>query len=162
MQVLGIEWAFTAITLIALGLAFLLAELISDEPECFGPAAVFFLIIGMALWFMVVPQVWPTTPLWVPGLSLVLLTVTALASCFSLFMMYKIIQLKKQPPQTMDFLGTTGRAVDSLEPGQKGYIQYRGEYWQAKAVGGSVEAGESVRIRGKDGLLLLIEPEDPP
>jgi len=58
---------------IPLGLAFLLAELISDEPECFGPAAVFFLIIGMALWFMVVPQVWPTTPLWVPLLSLIFL-----------------------------------------------------------------------------------------
>ncbi|TFG12799.1 hypothetical protein EU537_08220 [Candidatus Thorarchaeota archaeon] len=162
MQVLGIGWAFTAITLIALGLAFLVAELISDEPECFAPAAVFFLIIGTALWFMVVPLVWPITPLWVPGLSLVLVMVTALASSFSLFMMYKIIQLKRQPPKNIDFLGATGRAIDSLEPGQKGYIQYHGEYWQAQTVGGRIAAGQSVRICGKEGLLLLVEPEKLP
>ncbi len=161
MQVLGIGWAFTAITLIALGLALVVAELVSEEAECFGPAAVFFLITGTALWFMVTPLVWPTPPVWLPGLSLVLVAVTAIFSCFSLFLLYKISQVKEQPPMNLDFIGGVGRTMDRLGPTQEGYVQYRGEYWRAKTTGPIVEAGQRVRVHGKSGLVLLVEPEVP-
>lgn len=161
MQVLGIGWAFMAITLIALGLALVLAELVSDEAECFGPGAVFFLITGTALWFMVTPLVWPTTPVWLPGLTLVLVAVTAIFSCISLIVLYKIMQLKEQPPMALEFIGGVGRALNRLEPGQEGYVQYHGEYWRAKTMGATIETGQPVRVRGKNGLVLLVEPEMP-
>ncbi len=159
MQALGIGWVFMAITLIALGLALVVAELISEEAECFGPGAVFFLITGTALWFIVSPLVWPTPPIWLPGLSLVLVAVTAIFSFVSLVLLYKIVQLKEQPPMNLDFIGGVGRAVDTLEPGQEGYVHYRGEYWRAKTTGMIIESGQRVRIRGKSGLILLVEPE---
>ena len=54
MQVFG--QVFVAIVLIALGIAFFFAELETDEAELFGPAAIFFLIVGSAMWFLSGPS----------------------------------------------------------------------------------------------------------
>jgi membrane protein implicated in regulation of membrane protease activity len=56
--------------------------------------------------------------------------------------------------------GLRGLAVEPLAP--SGYIQVRGELWQAEVTGGrlSVEAGQAVLVRGSRGLTLLVDAED--
>ncbi len=54
-------------------------------------------------------------------------------------------------------IGAIGRSVTACRP--TGTVRIRGEVWQARCEPG-VDAGKRVRIRGRDGLTLLIEPID--
>ena len=58
-------------------------------------------------------------------------------------------------------IGLTGIAQEPLNP--KGYIRVKGELWKAKVLDKEVKvnAGESIIIRGIDGLTLLVEPKRP-
>ena len=56
--------------------------------------------------------------------------------------------------------GTTGVARQRLEP--SGYIEVCGELWRAELTGSAkaVEAGRTVKVTGREGLTLFVEPED--
>jgi membrane protein implicated in regulation of membrane protease activity len=54
-------------------------------------------------------------------------------------------------------VGACGTARERLAP--DGYVQMRGELWQAEVQGGKpVEAGQKVRVLRLRGLVLLVEP----
>lgn len=54
-------------------------------------------------------------------------------------------------------IGRKGTAAEPLDP--TGYIRVRGELWQAKVTRSelSIDMGERVRVRGVQGLRLLVE-----
>ena len=54
-----------------------------------------------------------------------------------------------------------GIAKERIDP--SGYIMVRGELWQARVIGDSVtiEKGENVVIKAREGLTLLIECDNP-
>lgn len=56
-------------------------------------------------------------------------------------------------------IGARGVALDRLAP--SGYIRIRGELWRAEAPEGGppIETGGSVRVRGAQGLTLLVRPD---
>ncbi|MEW6377912.1 MAG: NfeD family protein [Thermodesulfobacteriota bacterium] len=56
-------------------------------------------------------------------------------------------------------VGEKGIAEERLDP--SGYIRIHGELWKAELIGGGppVEKGESVRVQGIRGLVLLVRPE---
>jgi membrane protein implicated in regulation of membrane protease activity len=56
-------------------------------------------------------------------------------------------------------VGEKGIAEERLDP--SGYIRIHGELWKAELIGGGppVEKGESVRVQGIRGLVLLVQPE---
>ena len=58
------------------------------------------------------------------------------------------------------YAGTTGVARQRLEP--SGYIEVCGELWRAELTGSAkaVEAGRTVKVTGREGLTLFVEPED--
>ena len=65
------------------------------------------------------------------------------------------------PKDWFSMIGLTGIAQEPLNP--KGYIRVKGELWKAKVLDKEVKvnAGESIIIRGIDGLTLLVEPKRP-
>lgn len=56
--------------------------------------------------------------------------------------------------------GATGVAVDRIEP--SGTVRIWGELWHAELYlrQPPVEAGETVRVKARDGLTLLVEPAE--
>jgi membrane-bound ClpP family serine protease len=64
-------FAIIAIILIALGIAFVFAELESEEVEFFGPAAIFCFISGMIFWFMSNPTSWLGSPEWTEIITII-------------------------------------------------------------------------------------------
>ena len=54
-------------------------------------------------------------------------------------------------------IGATGIAVTDCRP--TGAVRVRGEEWQARCDTG-VDAGERVRVHGRDRLTLLVEPAE--
>jgi len=58
-------------------------------------------------------------------------------------------------------VGKVGIVKEALEP--KGKVQVKGELWQAEILDrtNSADVGETVRVRGVNGLTLLVESEKP-
>jgi len=52
-------------------------------------------------------------------------------------------------------IGEQGKVVEALTP--VGTITVKGEYWSAKSVEDSIEAGENVEIIGLEGLTLRVK-----
>lgn len=151
--------ALITIILIALGIAFVFAELESDEAEFFGPAAIFCLIMGIALWFISNPASWLISPGWFGIITIMLITVVLILISFSILLTYKMILLKKNPTNIFEFVGGIGKTIDEIGEEKKGYIQFHGEYWKAYSER-IIKPGQRVRILKKEGLTLFVEPEE--
>jgi membrane-bound serine protease (ClpP class) len=52
-------------------------------------------------------------------------------------------------------IGTTATVIGECRP--KGQVRVRGEIWEARCAEGA-SAGDVVVIRGRDGLVLTVEP----
>lgn len=65
-----------------------------------------------------------------------------------------------RPGDKNSIVGMRGIAEERLAP--SGYVQVRGELWQAEVMGDSppINRGEPVRVRGICGLTLCIEPDN--
>jgi membrane-bound serine protease (ClpP class) len=57
-------------------------------------------------------------------------------------------------PETL--IGTSAEVVLACRP--VGQVRVQGELWRARSVRGA-DAGQRVRVSGRDGLTLLVEPE---
>ncbi len=63
-------------------------------------------------------------------------------------------------PSANTLIGQKGVARQDLRP--SGYIEIRGELWQAETIGHrSLNRGQSVRVVAMDGLTLQVEPAGP-
>jgi membrane protein implicated in regulation of membrane protease activity len=61
---------------------------------------------------------------------------------------------------TTSLIGARGTAEERLDP--SGYVRVNDELWRARARKGTrhIRQGENVRVRGIDGLTLVVEPEN--
>lgn len=73
------------------------------------------------------------------------------------FILYKVIQAKRSKPQKFDPVGKIGKAVDSIEPGGKGFVIVDGEYWLATS-DVRVDKGSEVIVTGIEGHVLRVRP----
>ncbi|NVM31633.1 MAG: zinc-ribbon domain-containing protein [Candidatus Helarchaeota archaeon] len=152
-------FAIIAIILIALGIAFVFAELESEEVEFFGPAAIFCLIIGVVFWFMSNPTSWLVFPEWTVIITIIIIAIVSILASFSALVTYKMIKLKKNPPHVLEIVGGIGQTIDEISREKEGYIQFHGEYWKAHS-NITIGPGQKVKIIKKEGLILFIEPEE--
>jgi membrane protein implicated in regulation of membrane protease activity len=62
--------------------------------------------------------------------------------------------------QGNQMIGTRGIAEERLAP--SGYVYIHGELWQAEVMKGypPIDRGETVRVRGINGLILLVQPDN--
>jgi len=65
---------------------------------------------------------------------------------------------RKQVTGREGMIGEQGKVVEPLNP--VGVITIKGEYWNAKSVNDSIEAGENVEIVGLEGLTLRVKRKE--
>ena len=64
---------------------------------------------------------------------------------------------EKEPSETEKLIGREAETVTSLSP--QGLIRLNGEQWSARLHNGAhLDAGQTIRVIGADGLVLLVEP----
>lgn len=104
-----------------------------------------FLLTGIALAIFVVPEAWRLPViLGAAVLEIVETTITWRLSRRG---------ATKVGPETL--IGAIGRAITDCRP--IGTVRVHGEDWQARSDDG-ISAGDRVRVRGREGLMLLVEP----
>lgn len=142
------------ILLLLVGVALLVAEAFAASFGILGVGGIAAIAIGSLLMFRGD----------VPGFTLapgIVLAVTALSGAFLLLILKVGWQAHRRRETTGDsaLRGTTGRVL--WWEGERGEVQVHGENWQARMAeqpGRPLMPGQAVRITGRQGLVLTVEP----
>jgi membrane protein implicated in regulation of membrane protease activity len=101
---------------------------------------------AILLAIFVVPEPW----------GLVLVAVAAVLEIGESFLWIRYSQRRRIQAGAETLLGARAHVVTACAP--LGQVRVQGELWSARCEGGA-EPGSSVRVVGRDGLTLLVEPE---
>jgi len=147
-QVLPINIA--GLGLIGLGIAFMVAEAFLPSFGALGLGGVIAFVAGSVM----------LMDTGVPGygVSMVLIgSVALLSALFFIFITGMAIRARKRPVVSgaEELLHETGMALESFE--QYGHVQVHGETWQANSER-PVRKGDTIRVSGRNGLVLEITP----
>jgi len=138
--------------LIVLGVALLLAEAFVASHGLIALSGVVALCAGGLLLFR--------TPGSVVGVSpFVVLTIAVLFGAALATVATKVVAARHTPAAAIGLAGMLGReAVVRTPLAPLGEVYVEGALWQAQADNGRADVGDTVIVRGVDGLLLHVEP----
>lgn len=165
MTVLGIiglgatPLSLGSLALVALGLILLLVEALTPGFGIFGISGIISIALGGLLMITLEPARWAVSPEWVGAFVLVIAAITAPITAFAAFMAYKVINIRRKKPSVGAMVGETAEALDDIDEGGEGFVRFQGELWVAKALK-KVSKGSKVKIVGKEGPRLIVEPKD--
>ena len=153
----GFHVNIVALALITVGIALIIAEIFFiPGTTVVGVAGFISLVLGLLL----LPAAAPTT-ISPEYMRLTFYTVAAvtlpLAGLLGLIFVKAIGVWRKKPVYQPTVVGKTGYAIDDIPEGGEGFVIVEGEYWRARAKK-PVKRGQRVRVIGKEGPLLVVEP----
>ncbi|KYK24981.1 peptidase S14 [Thermoplasmatales archaeon SG8-52-4] len=95
---------------------------------------------------------------WINDAILTLLVAAILIAIFFVFLLYKIIQVRKRKTVVGTFVGETAKTIDRISPFQSGYVRFKGELWHATS-DSIIEPNTKVIIIEKDESTLKVKPK---
>jgi membrane-bound serine protease (ClpP class) len=155
------NWA--GVALMVLAAVLLVAELNTDGTGVLGGGAVVaFLLGGLFLFQPFRGDISPSLPVlrvspWLLG------SVTAGMGALVFLVMTQVARTRKAPLRTgkEKYVGQVVRVHEDLDP--RGRVWFQGQTWFASVRGARpVPAGQQVRIVDLEGLVLIVEPINPP
>jgi len=96
---------------------------------------------------------------WINDLIIIIVAAGILISIFCVFLLYKILEIRKKKKAMGVFVNETAITVDALIPGSSGYVRFKGELWKAESRL-PILKDVKVKIVKKDGATLFVEPLD--
>ena len=147
LDLLPIDYAGLALVVIGLGLMATEAFVPSFGAFVLGGASSF--VIGSLMMFEAPGAQLP--------LAVIALATLAAAALFGL-VLAQLVRARRRPlvSGTASLIGAPGRAIIGWT-GVQGEVVVQGERWHARATG-PLHSGQMVRVVGRDGLTLLVEP----
>jgi membrane-bound serine protease (ClpP class) len=102
---------------------------------------------------------WLITMEWMNTAAMVVLVIIGMLAIFFVFLLYKIIIIRRQKAKVGVFIGEHARTVDDISPYKLGYVRFKGELWQAKS-DKLIRANTKVIIIDKEESVLIVKPEN--
>jgi membrane-bound serine protease (ClpP class) len=148
LNLFPINYAGTALVLLGIGL--MVAEAHIGSFGVIGVGGVIAFVVGSIMMF----------PSGVPGFTLsrsLIAAVTLVTAGFLLLFLSLLLRSRRRPTMIGKeaLLATTGEAIVWQEA--EGRVRVNGEIWRARAAG-PVQPGTLVKVIGRDGLVLVVEP----
>jgi membrane-bound serine protease (ClpP class) len=156
---LGFSVNLVSLFLIGLGVALLIVEIATPSFGVVGAGGIVSLVLGTLFLAPIAPPEVLITAEEQLRILLILLVPTAVFGGFLLFAMYKVLQARRAKPFHR-MIGEEAEAIDGLKPGEKGYVRYESEMWNAES-GEEVAEGDTVYILAKDGPTLTVSKRPP-
>ena len=103
---------------------------------------------------------WLISMEWTNTALVIVLVIIGLLAVFFVFLLYKILQIRRKKTRVGTFIGEKAKTIDRITPDKPGYIRFKGEYWQAKS-DTTIEPNTKVIISDKDESTLIIKPVKP-
>lgn len=148
LNMLPVDYAGAGLVLLGLGL--MVAEAFIGSFGVIGIGAVIAFAVGSLFMFDA------NTPGFALSLS-VIVAATVVTAGFFLLVVAMLLRSRRRPVVTGQeaLIGSEAEAI--AWEGEQGRIRLKGEIWQARALQ-VLQAGMRVRVVGRDGLILLVEP----
>ncbi len=154
---LGFYVDLFVIILLVLGGVLVYVEMREHGLQFFGPAGVFYLLVGSLLLLRLDPARWLISPGWYTSFLVIVLALIAIIGGFSIIVLYKIFKSAKKRPEVLKIVGETATTLDEITPEKEGFVRFHGEHWKARSKT-TVTPGQKVKIVAKEGLTLTVEP----
>ncbi len=103
---------------------------------------------------------WLISMEWTNTALVIVLVIIGLLAVFFVFLLYKILQIRRKKIRVGTFIGEKAKTIDRITPDKPGYVRFKGEYWQAKS-DTTIEPNTKVIILDKDESTLIIKPVKP-
>lgn len=148
-QVLPINYA--GLALLLLGVVFMVAEAFVPSFGTLGIGGLASFVAGSVMLF--------DTGAGDYGVAYPLIAGVALTSALFLIGAVGLIVKARRNPVVSGYEGlihARGEVLEGFE--REGRVRVHGEVWAARARGGPLHAGQRVRVTGRDGLTLIVEP----
>jgi membrane-bound serine protease (ClpP class) len=142
---------YVGLALILLGTALMVSEAFVPSFGALGIGGVAAFVVGSV---MLMDSDVPGFQVYVPLIAAIATVSAGLFVLVGVMMMRARQRAVVSGPEEM--IGMTGEVISWS--GQTGRVRTHGEVWQARAAN-ELAPGIQVRIRGRDGLVLLVEPE---
>ncbi|MGC1818015.1 MAG: NfeD family protein, partial [Casimicrobiaceae bacterium] len=143
---------YAGLALIALGIAFMVAEVFVPAYGSLGTGGIVAFIVGAT---MLIDTEVPGF-----GVPLSLIVVLALVSAAFVIVVVRLALRARRAPiasgVTM-LVGAEGEMVDDTGEAATGWATIRGETWQVRA-GGHLARGQKIRVIAMDGMLPRVAP----
>ncbi len=102
---------------------------------------------------------WVISMEWINDAILILVVVAVFIAIFFVFLLYKIIQVRKKKAAVGIIVGETAKTIDRLSPDKSGYVRFKGELWHAKS-DVIIEPNKKVIILQKEESTLKVKPKE--
>jgi len=66
------------------------------------------------------------------------------------------VKIRRKKPAIGELIGDIAKVTERITPKNNGYVEYKGEIWQAKS-SKKIEKGTEVIITGKKGPILIVD-----
>jgi len=159
LSLAGSGFAISELSLLFLvlgGILLLLELVVIPGFGVVGVGGVISLFIGAIL---LVPtyatREWVIKTAWIDSIIIVLLVFVALFAGFFIFLLYKVLEVRRKKQAIGIFKGEVAETIDAIGPDQPGYVRFRGELWKAKSES-FIPVGTKVTIDKKDGAMLTV------
>ncbi|NHJ40258.1 MAG: nodulation protein NfeD [Asgard group archaeon] len=155
----GFALSTLSIIFIIIGCLLLIIEIfVTPGFGVIGIGGVICLIIGSIFLIPSYPtREWLISSDYMIDALMILLALVAIISLFFVFILYKIIEIRKKKTTIGTFKGEKAKTIDRITPEKPGFILFKGEYWQARS-DTIIEPNSKVLIIDKDDTVLIIKP----
>jgi len=99
---------------------------------------------------------WAITMDWINDAIIILVVVAIVISVFFVFLLYKILEIRKKRAAVGEFIGEKAKTVDRITPENLGYVRFKGELWHAKS-DSIIEPNKKVIVVEKDESTLKVK-----
>ncbi|WP_406670709.1 nodulation protein NfeD [Methanolobus sp. ZRKC4] len=152
----GFDVSIGAVFLILVGIGLLVLEFQAPGFGIFGIAGLVCIVAGSVL---LAPTDFPRNYTPADFQRTLIISVSAptiILGLFLVFVIYKVVEVRKRRPLFGELVGDSAQALDPIGNGQEGYVLHHGQYWKARS-SGVIEKGDKVTIIEKDGVVLVVE-----
>jgi membrane-bound serine protease (ClpP class) len=149
-QVLPVS--FAGLALILLGVSFMVAEVFVSSFGALGIGGLIAFTIGSVILFDTDMPGFGVSPWLVAG-------VVVVSAAFFMAVVWLALKARARPVVSgaEEMIGARGAALENFS--EHGRVRVHGEEWQARALR-PVKKGQKLRVTGRDGLMLIVEPDN--
>jgi membrane-bound serine protease (ClpP class) len=102
---------------------------------------------------------WVISMDWINDAIILLVSIAVVIAIFFIFLLYKVIQIRKKKAAVGTFVGETAKTIDRISPDKSGYVRFKGELWLAIS-DTIIEPNKKVIILKKDESTLTVKPKE--
>ncbi len=156
----GFAISILAIIFIIIGCLLLIVEIFATPGfGIIGIGGIICLLFGGIFLIPNYSTDWAISMGWINTAIIIIISVAVIIAIFFIYLLYKIIQVRRKKVAVGTFIGETAKTVDTITPIKPGYIRFKGELWQATS-DKTIPPNTKVTIVERDESTLKVEPKE--